>query len=336
VVRGPSLLLALLLLAAPAALAAGPTVGQEAPDTTDGDWIYDPPVVRSVRELGDVVVVLTWNPGDLQASRALRPIAELARPEDGVHVLSFIRSADRELVRDRLRAAQIRTLPVNSMGAEAYGSDYVPYVWVVGVDGTIVYAGSITEPKLASTVRDEAKKVRYPGLGRVEFDRAVQKALDRYKRSDFEGARKEAQKVLDDPKAAEAAKADAADLQARLTRIGVGQRRQAEFYESYKPRMGLGLALWEDIASWWKKEPEGVHAKARADALAKDPELAKERTAEKAWRQVEKQLQGRSADEQKELLIKFLDDPRFRDTMAAREARKLADALVASQPPEKR
>jgi hypothetical protein len=329
VIRCAQVMILVALLAAPA-LATGPAVGQEAPDTTEGDWIQDPPAVRSVRELrGDVVIVLSWNPGDLQSARSMKPVADLARPEDGVHLLSFVRSADRELIMDRLRAAQIKSLPVNSMGGDAYGSDYVPYVWVVGVDGTIAYAGSISEPKLAETVRDEAKKVRYPGLGRAEFDRGLQKALDKYKRSDLEGARKEAQKVVDDPKAAEAAKADAADLLARLTRIGLGQRRQAEYFEGLTGRQARGLALWEEIAERWKKEPEGVHAKARADALSKDPELAKERTAEKAWRQLEKQLKGKSTDDQRSALMAFVDDQRFRGTMAAREARAVLNALPA-------
>lgn len=326
----PALVTLLAALLAAPARAGGPAVGQEAPDTTEGDWLQDPPVVRSVRELrGDVVVVLAWNPGDLQAARSLKPIADLARPEDGVHVFSFTRVGDRELVMDRLRAAQIKTLPVNSMGGEGYAADYTPYVWVVGVDGTIAFAGGITEPKLAETVRSEAKKVRYPGLGRAEFDRALGKALDKYKRGDFEGSRKEAQKVSDDPKAAEAAKADAADLLARLTRIGVAQRRQAEYYEGLNGRQARGLALWEEIAERWKKEPEGVHAKTRADQLSKDPELAKERTAEKAWRQLEKQLQGKTPDEQRPMLQAFLDDQRFRGTMSARDARAMLNALPA-------
>lgn len=317
------------LLAAPA-LAGGPIVGQEAPDTADGDWIQDPPAVRSVRELrGDVVVVLSWNPGDLQAARGMKKVADLARPEAGVHLLSFTRSADRELIMDRLRAAQIKTLPVNSMGAEAYTSDFQPYVWVVGVDGTIAFAGGIDDPKLASTVKDEGKKVRYPGLGRAEWDRGVQRALDKYKKDDLEGARKEAQKVVDDPKAAEAAKTDANDLLARLTRIGLGQRRQAEYYEGLTGKQARGLALWEEIAERWKKEPEGVHAKTRAEQMAKDPELAKERTAEKAWRQLERQLQGKSPDEQRPMLEAFLDDQRFRGTMPAREARAVLNALPA-------
>ena len=322
-------LVTILLLTGPA-LATGPAVGQEAPDTTEGDWIQDPPAVRSVRELrGDVVIVLSWNPGDLQSARAMKPVADLARPEDGVHLLSLVRSADRELIIDRLRAAQIKSLPVNSMGGDAYGSDYVPFVWVVGVDGKIAFAGGVSDPTLATTVRDEAKKVRYPGLGRAEFDRGLQRALDKYKRDDLEGARKEAQKVADDPKAAEAAKTDAADLLARLTRIGVGQRRQAEYFEGLTGKQARGLALWEEIAERWKKEPERAHARARADALSKDPELAKERTAEKAWRQLEKQLQGKTPDDQRPALMSFVDDQRFRGTMAAREARAMLNALPA-------
>ena len=200
--------------------AGSPVVGQEAPDTNDGDWIEDKPIEGSVRALrGDVIVLLFWDVMDLQSARSMKPVTALAKPEDGVHLLSFTRAANSELVLDRLRLAQIDHLAVNTDGAAQWQPDYRPCVFVVGVDGTVKYAGGIDDPKLAAAVREEAKKVKYPGLGRAEFDKGVKGALDRYKRRDLAAARKEAQKVSDDPKASEAARADAADLVQRLARI---------------------------------------------------------------------------------------------------------------------
>ncbi len=321
------------VLAALPVWAGGPVVGQEAPDTTDGEWIEGLPTVGSVRALrGDVIVVVFWDAKDLQASRSLKPLTALAKPEDGVHLLTFASNATRELVLDRMRAARIDTMPVNGNGGREWQPEFRPYVWVVGVDGTIKFAGGPEDPKIPTTVRDEAKNVRYAGLGRVEFDKAVQRALDKYKRHDLEAARKDARKVADDAKASEAARADAADLLERLARIGAGQRTRGEFAER-SGRIGFALEIWQEVVDQWGKEPEGVHAKARLTALTSDPAIARELQAGKAWKQLKKQLEGKSNEEQYAALVSFTNEERYAATAAAEEAKAMLNSLPAPAQP---
>lgn len=313
----------LTALAAPS-LAASPQVGEEAPEFSSTSWVFAPPGGKdSIKALrGEVVFVEKWGV-KCPPCRALIPHLQKLWDEHagkGLHVFAFeAQNHSPEEIKACLTQNGHKSYPVSAAGANNYQTNGgIPHGWLIGVDGKVIWEGNPGDGKFDQILQAELAKVRFPGLGRNDFDKAVGKALTLYGKRDLGGARREAQKVAANEKADEQARADGQWLVERFTKLAEEQLALAESYLGERRYLEAQEVLtW--LARSFKKEPEGDAAEERLDGF-KDPAVKKELEAAKKLHKLLAQLEGRPAAERRAVLEKFARDDKVEGTRAAEEA----------------
>lgn len=320
--------LAAVLVAGAPALAASPQVGEEAPDFSSTNWVMNAPRQVSVKALrGEVVFVEKWGV-QCPPCLALIPHVQALQEEfggRGLHIFAFeAQGHTPEQIRTTVTQRGGRTYAVSAGGADNYRTNGgIPHGWLIGVDGKVIWEGNPGDPQFDRLLRAEMAKVRFPGLGRNDFDRALAKSLTAYMRRNMADARKEAQKVLDAPRSSDAAKADAQYLLDRYQQIIDQQWALAQQYESER-RYLEAQELYAWLADTLKRDELGSQAKARLDAMKDDEGVERELDAAKRLRALMAKLEGRPAEERRVMLERFAQDEKYRDTRAAEEARQAA------------
>src|SRR5262245_42258178 len=77
-----------------------------------------------------------------------------------------------------------------SGGANFKTDGGIPAMWIIGVDGKIIYAGRGGGEE--SIIEKELAKIKYPGLGKLEVNAKVVPAATKFGAKDYAGARAEA------------------------------------------------------------------------------------------------------------------------------------------------
>lgn len=316
---------------AAAALAGSPGVGQVPPELNVTTWVGDAPRQTSLAALkGEVVVVELWGV-KCPPCRALIPHMQKLWDEHGgkgLHI--FALEAQNHSV-DEIKACLAqnghKSYPVAAGGGNGYDTGGgIPHAWVIGVDGKVAFEGNPGDGQFDQTIKAELAKIRFPGLGRSDFDKGVSKALGLYAKKDLGGARREAQKLAANEKGAEATRADATWLVERFTKLAQEQLALADEYAA-----GKRYAEASEVLSWlaetMKKEEEGTAAKDKLDALKADPAVKKELEAAKKLSKLLAALEGRPAAEKKATLEKFARDDKVAGTRAAEQASQTAASL---------
>jgi thiol-disulfide isomerase/thioredoxin len=323
----PSLLLS-LALAGPA-LAASPQVGEEAPDFDQVSWVLNPPRQASVKALrGEVVFVEKWG---VKCPPCLALIPHVQKLQEefggrGLNIFAFeAQNHGADEVKKTVEGRGGKSYAVSAGGANNYRTNGgIPHGWLIGVDGKVVWEGNPGDGKFDQLLRAEMAKVRFPGLGRNDFDPALNKALERYTaKKDVAGARKEARKVLEAKGSSEKARADAQDLIDRLTGLATRRAEEAQAAEAAGDWV-TAMDAWGWLAQSFGKEPEGEPAKARLDELKKDEKVKKELDAHKRLEALLAQLAGRPAEEKKAALAQFAKSDKVAGTNAAKRAEELS------------
>lgn len=318
---------AVLVLGVPA-LAASPQVGEEAPDFASVNWVMNPPQQDSVRALrGEVVFVEKWG---VKCPPCLALIPHIQQLQDefggkGLHIFAFeAQNHSADEIRSTVTARGGRTYPVSSNAANNYQTNGgIPHGWLIGVDGKVIWEGNPGDGRFDQVLRAEMAKVRFPGLGRNDFDKALSKSLQAYSRRDIGTARKEAQKVLDGNRSSDEAKADAQYVLERYQQLLDAQWALAQQYEAEKRYLDA-QEIYGWLAGTMKREELGQQADERLDAMKSDKEIERELDAAKRLRALMAQLQGRPAEERRANLERFAQDEKFRGTRAADDARAAA------------
>lgn len=316
-------------LCAPA-LAASPQVGEEAPEFSSTSWVFSPPGNKdSIKALrGEVVFVEKWGV-NCPPCRALMPHLQKLWDEHGgkgLHVFAFeAQNHSADEIRTCLAQNGHKSYPVSAAGANNYQTDGgIPHGWLIGVDGKVIWQGNPGDGKFDQMLKEELAKVRFPGLGRNDFDKAVNKALGLYAKRDLGGARREAQKIAENEKSEEQARADAQWLVERFTKLGEEQLALADGYVAERRYLDAQEVL-SFLAATFKKEPEGTAAQEKLDGF-KDPAVKKELDAAKKLQKLLAALQNRPAAERKVNLEKFAS--KNEGTRAAEEALAAASSAT--------
>lgn len=318
---------AVFFLSAPA-LAASPQVGEEAPEFSNVSWVMNPPRQDSVRALrGEVVFVEKWG---VKCPPCLALIPHIQQLQDefggkGLHIFAFeAQNHSADEIRSTVTARGGRTYAVSSNAANNYQTNGgIPHGWLIGVDGKVIWEGNPGDGRFDQVLRAEMAKVRFPGLGRNDFDKALGKSLQAYSRRDLGVARKEAQKVLDGARSSDEAKSDAQYLLERYQQQLDSQWALAQQYETEKRYLDA-QEIYGWLAGTMKREELGEQAEARLDAMKADKEVGRELEAAKRLRALMAQLQGRPAEERRATLERFAQDDKFSGTRAAADAREAA------------
>lgn len=319
---------ALSALLASVAAAASPTVGQEAPDFDTVAWVLNAPRESSVRALrGEVIIVEKWG---VKCPPCLALIPHIQKLQDefgakGLNIFAFeAQNHQPDEIRSTVTSRGGKTYPVSSGAANNYQTNGgIPHAWIIGVDGKVIWEGNPGDGGFDKKLRDEMLKVRFPGMGRNEFDPAMNKALGQYVKNDWAGARKEAKKVLEGARSSDAAKADAQYVTDRLALLG--ERRTAEARAAETDGRWLEAhQAWTFLSQALAKEPEGEAARARLDEMKKDEAVKKELDAARRLEALVASLANKPAAEKKAALQAFAHSDKVAGTAAARRAGELA------------
>ncbi|MCC6466337.1 MAG: hypothetical protein IT463_13440 [Planctomycetes bacterium] len=199
----------------------------------------------------------------------------------------------------------------------------LPYAYVIGPDGKVAWQG----PKGYEAVIDEQlKRIKYPGLGKLEVAKDLEKAATEFGAGNIAKAREEALKVKV-KKGSDAAVA--ADADYIVARADARAAKLAEKVEAAKVarRYHEAVAILEQLSG---KAYEGMEAatKAKADleALKADKAVKAEL---KAWDALAKlqeaNVKAKDDAVRREALLKFAE--KNEGMAAAEEARKLVQDL---------
>ncbi len=180
---------------------------------------------------------------------------------------------------------------VSAGGCNNYrGNGGIPVAWIIGVDGKVLFAGNPGSSAFDSIIKEELKKVPYPGVGRTDLHEDVEKAADEFVDHDYDKARSEATKVVEDEGAEETAKADAQYLIDRIVSVYKRHLDNAKDLES-KKRYLAATAEWEwVIEAFGSRSEEGKAAKDRLSEYRKDKEIKEELKAEEELEKLREKL----------------------------------------------
>lgn len=200
------------------------------------------------------------------------------------------------------------------------GFSGLPYAFVVGVDGKVIWEG---RSGYLEVVAKELEKVRYPGLGKLAVAEDAHKAASLFGARQYANAIEEARDLLEDEPSAEA-KADAEYIIARAEKVAESTKaRIAEAREDEDFLVAMDLLA--ELGKTFKGHEVGDWAREEHGALKKDKHVKKSVQADATWEKLKPTLHEMSAAEQRKLLEGFLK--KFEGTRAGRKAQEKLDVV---------
>ncbi len=218
-----------------------------------------------------------------------------------------------------------QTTPVSADFGAYECPKQVPYAYVIGVDGKVVWQG---KDSYHTVIQDEIAKVRFPGLGRASVAAGLEKSAAHFARKQYAKAATEAEAALEE--AQEKGQLDPgfqkdADYIVRRA-AAMGDRMLIRADQARADReYSLALAIYRAIAEAFEDHPRGADAAKQLDELESDKMVAKELKALRALDALEVHLKKSDKAVQKETLRAFA--AKYEGLKAAEKARAAADAL---------
>lgn len=265
----------------------------------------------------------------------------------GLHVFTLFAQGHPVSQIDALVAKSKIEYPIALDGewSDKYPSPSLPQVWVIGVDGKIIYQGG----KLDDAVLEkELAKVKYPGLGKASVAKEVEPAAKAFGKGNFAEAVKLAQTVIDGEFGDDAVN-DAEYVVDRVNEKIKQLTQRAELAEVQKD-FTLAQVCWNELATRFAGCEDAQEAPAHLKRLQEDKEAAKETAARRAMLVLMRDLNWEAADldlEDAKVLKAFREkcidafDKLAKEhpgTVAAATATKFADTHreALKQPPAKK
>lgn len=197
----------------------------------------------------------------------------------GLHVFTMFAQGHPMSQIDALVAKNKIEYPIALDGewAGSYPSPSLPEVWVIGVDGKIIYKGG----KLDDAVLEkELAKVKYPGLGKAAVANELEAAAKAFGKGSFAEAVKLAQAVIDGD-SPEAAVKDAEYLVERVEEKIKQLTQRAELAEVQKD-FTLAQVCWNELATRFAGCEDTEEAAAHLKRVQDDKDAVKEMAARRA------------------------------------------------------
>lgn len=320
----PRLIALALGLAAAATWAASPTVGQDAPEIGRATWVLSEPEETSIANLrGEVILVEKWG---VKCGPCLALIPHLVDLQAdyggrGLHIFAFEAQGHTP---DEIKACMEErgggSYPVAAGGGASYQTDGgIPHAWLIGVDGKVIWQGNPHDGNLDRLMKEELAKVRYPGLGRLEFSSDVSKVVKSFLKGDLGGAREAAEKIVADEKASAEAKEEAQHIIGKIQAKLDSRRSKAEAAVADR-RYADALEIYSWIKGAFAKTEDGDAADELLKTWKKDKDIQREIEAAEALAGLLAQLKSASADAKVAALEKFAATKKYEGTKAAEEA----------------
>ncbi len=295
---------------AAACLAGSPTVGEAAPELGGANWVMNDPGEVDLSALrGEVIFIEKWGVKCGPCLALIPHVEDLQEEygERGLHIFAFeAQNHTPAQIEETVLARGGGSYAVSAGGAGNYRTDGgIPHGWLIGVEGTVIWEGNPGSGDFDRTLRAELEKVRFPGLGRLEFHPDVMKPVASFLEKDYADARKQARKILDKSDD-EAVLADATYLLEKIDSLAAAKvaLAQSEVYAFLK--------------ATFKKDDEGILAKDRLKVFKRDDAIEREIEAAETLSSVLEQLRGQPEEQRQAVLRKFAE--KFEGTRAAEEA----------------
>jgi hypothetical protein len=216
--------------------------------------------------------------------------------------------------------------PVTQGGFGGYSAQGLPFVWVIGIEGKVIYAGRSDYVRKAE---EEVAKIKYPGLGRNEIVQQLQRAAQQFSDGQLGQSLQAAQRELDGvQRRAERAereltedeakiKDDAEFIIGRVTQRLDAMKAEIKEYEEAK-RYHKAQAILENISTVFRGTD---HAKEATDKIAewrRDRDIRREVDAGNALDTLLERHKDDTADRFNAALDGFIR--RHEGTQAAKDA----------------
>lgn len=164
------------------------------------------------------------------------------------------------------------TAPVYMGGMSGYPGDRaLPFSYVIGVDGTVVFEG---RGDYHSVIKAEMAKIKYPGLGKLDVAKGLEKAAQSFVEKQYAKAIEDCNKVIEKGKD-EAAVADAQFIIERCNAQGARIRADVDKAKEEKRYLDAFAGL-ETLANGFKGMELGDAAAAELKELKKDKDVKRE------------------------------------------------------------
>lgn len=196
--------------------------------------------------------------------------------------------------------------PVSAGGGGSFtGGRGIPIGWLIGVEGKVIWQGNPAgeSGKVDKLIEDEIRKIKYPGLGKLEVDSKVAGAATAFAARQYDKARSDAAKILDRA-GVTAAQVNEAEADAKTIRTGEGDaakeveidatlrdaafivRRVTETHAKLVSKAGDfekskdyldAQSTWQEVVNTFgKRSDEGKAADEKLKEYRKDKEIQKE------------------------------------------------------------
>lgn len=198
----------------------------------------------------------------------------------------------------------------------------LPYAWVIGVDGSVIFEGAHGYKEVISR---ELNKVRYPGLGRNDIAKGAEKAAKFFGGGAFGKAQSAAEKVIAEEDDDEA-KSDAEYIIGRIDAF-LERRRTSLDEAKHERQYARAMRLYSDMSNRLRGSKRGDDLKSEMMTFKKDPATKAGLAAEAAWPSVSKMLgdEKRSSEQNKKLLSGFIK--KHAGTKEAEAANEILETL---------
>lgn len=316
-------ILALAIALAPA-MFAGEITGQDAPSFSATKFINPPADGRTSFEdcKGDVILVKLWG---VKCGPCLASMPEVQalwnRYEGkGLHIFMVERQNHSEADIQKVYNSKGLTFPQvveGNMGGFP-GVGRIPYAYVIGVDGKVIFEGS---KGYVGVIDEEIKKIKYLGLGKNEVAEGLEKAASAYSEGDYAKAREEAAKEKEGNADNEALVADADYIINKVDGL-ISKKLAAVDAAKAARRYHEAVAILEELSGKSFKGLEVAdQAKDDLKELTKDKEVKEELKAWDAYtKTAEANEKARDEETKRANWEKFVK--KYEGTAAADEAAK--------------
>lgn len=323
------MIFALSLALAPGML-AGTLTGKASPDFSATKFINPPADGRTSFEdcKGEVILVKLWGVNCGPCLRSMPEVQALWNKFEGkgLHVFMCERQNHSEAEIQKIYTGKGLTFPQvieGNMGGFP-GIGRIPYAYVIGVDGTVVFEGSTG---YGAAIETEIEKINYLGLGKNDVAPGLEKAATAFSQKDYSKAREEATKQKESNSDDEALVADADYIINKVDALVARLFAEMDTAKE-KRRYHKAVAILERLAG---KEFKGLEAADKAGddlkELKKDKQVKEEL---KAWDAFGKTIEANgktdNTDAQRANLEKFIK--KYDGTAAAADAARALESLA--------
>lgn len=303
--------------------------GKPAPDFSATSYVLNPPEDKchTLSDCkGDVILIKLWGVNCGPCIKSMPEVNALWTKYGGkgLHVFMLERQNGTDDKIKQIYAPGYKMPQVKEGNFPYPGVGSIPYAYVIGVDGTVIFEG---HSGYVSVIDNEIKKIKYLGLGKPDVAKGVEKAAQAFVDKQYAKAIDEANKVIEKGKD-EAAVADAQFVIERCNAMGAKLRADADKAKEEKRYLDAFAAL-ETLVNGFKGMELGDNAANELKELRKDKDVKREVDAATALNKLRESFKTMKTNADK---AKALRDFAKRNdgTRAAADASAQADEIESS------